>query len=146
MNYKFIKYSKSISLKKFLKKKMPEKTKVFRYNFHKNKNDKDQLMMIWQVKNYFFSPKKFLDTSKIYFLLKGKLSIFVLDSKGKIIKRHNLDSTNPVCKLKKNVYHVDIAKSKVAIHCEITNHSFINRKIKFLDSKYLSKIKKSIIS
>ena len=67
MNYKFIKYSKSISLKKFLKKKMPEKTKVFRYNFHKNKNDKDQLMMIWQVKNYFFLQKNFSILQKYIF-------------------------------------------------------------------------------
>tara|TARA_B100001057_G_C22787640_1_gene926271 strand:- start:184 stop:624 length:441 start_codon:yes stop_codon:yes gene_type:complete len=146
MNYKFIKFSKSITLKKFLKKKIPSKTNVFRYNFHKNNEDKDQLMMIWQKKNYFFPPKKFLDSSKIYFLLKGKLTIFILDAKGKIIQKYYLDSTNPLCKLKKNVYHVDVAKTKIAVHCEVTNHSFSRRKIKFLNNKYLTKIKKSIIS
>ena len=58
MNYQFVKFAKSITLKNFLKKKMPANTNVFRYNFHKDNNDKDQLMMIWQIKNYFFPPKK----------------------------------------------------------------------------------------
>ena len=146
MSHQFIKFSKSITLKSFLKKKIPANTNVFRYNFHMDNNDKDQLMMIWQVKNYFFPPKRFLDSSKTYFLLKGKLIIFIFDAKGKILQKHYLDSSNPMCKLKKNIYHVDVAKTKVAIHCEITNHSFSKRKIKFLDKKYLSKIKKSIIS
>ena len=146
MSHQFIKFSKSITLKSFLKKKIPANTNVFRYNFHMDNNDKDQLMMIWQVKNYFFPPKRFLDSSKTYFLLKGKLIIFIFDAKGKILQKHYLDSSNPMCKLKKNIYHVDVAKTKVAIHWEITNHSFSKRKIKFLDKKYLSKIKKSIIS
>jgi len=146
MNYQFVKFAKSITLKNFLKKKMPANTNVFRYNFHKDTSDKDQLMMIWQIKNYFFPPKKFLDTSKTYFLLKGKLNIFIFNSKGKVIQKHYLDSSNPICKIKKNIYHADIAKTKIAIHCEITNHSFVKRKIKFLDKKYLSKIKKKLIS
>ena len=142
MSHQFIKFSKSITLKKFLKKKIPDNKNVFRYNFHKDNNDKDQLMMIWQIKDYFFPPKKFLDTSKTYFLLKGKLNILIFDSKRKILQKHYLDSLNPICKIKKNIYHADVAKTKVAIHCEITNHSFSKRKVKFLDKKYLPKIKK----
>tara|TARA_B100000902_G_C27294165_1_gene908924 strand:- start:1261 stop:1707 length:447 start_codon:yes stop_codon:yes gene_type:complete len=145
MTFKFIKFDKSVSLKKYLNKKLSKNTNVFRYNFHKNNSDKEQLMMIWQRKNYFFPPKKFLDTSKTYFLLKGKLDVFIFNSKGKIIQTCYLSQLNPVCRIKRNVYHCDVAKSKIAIHCEITNHSFLGRKMKFLDNKYFLKIKNFIL-
>ena len=145
MNHKFLTFQKSVSLKKFLSKKLPNNKSVFRYNFHKNNNDKDQLMMIWQRKNYFYPPKKFLDTSKTYVLLSGRLNLYILNPKGKIIKLHRLDKSDQICKIKKDVYHIDVAKSKIAIHCEITNHSFNDRKMKFLNKKNFLKIKKLIL-
>ncbi len=52
--YKFLKYSDSIELRKYAKKKI-KFDKVFRFNFHKNNNDEDQLMMIWQKKKVLLS-------------------------------------------------------------------------------------------
>ena len=144
--HKFIKFNHSITLKKYQKKKLKKDQKVFRYIFHKNEKDKDQLMMIWQKKNYYFPPKKFLDTQKIYFLNKGRLNIYIFDVVGKLLQIHKLSKNNPVCKIKKNVYHADVAKSSYTIHCEVTSHSFKNRKIVFLKSKNQSKIKKILIS
>ena len=65
--HKIIKFNHAITLQKYLKNKLKKGQKVFRYIFHKNENDKDQLMMIWQKKNYYFPPKKFLDSKKIIF-------------------------------------------------------------------------------
>ena len=53
--YKFIKFNHAITLQKFLKKKLKKGQKVFRYIFHKDDKDKDQLMMIWQKKKLLFS-------------------------------------------------------------------------------------------
>ena len=144
--YKFIKFNHSTTLQKYLKKKLKKDQNVFRYIFHQNEKDEDQLMMIWQKKNYYFPPKKFLDSQKIYFLNKGRLNIYIFDVKGKLLKIHKLSTNNPVCKIKKNVYHADVAKSSYSIHCEVTSHSFKNRKIVFLNSKNQSKIKKTLIS
>ena len=141
-NYKFVKFKHSFDLKKYLKKKLPVKENVFRYNFHKNNLDKSQFMLIWQRKNYYYPAKKFLDTSKTYILSKGKLDVLILDSKGKLIKSHKLNRSNPVCRVKKNVYHLDIPRSKISIHIEQTDHSFVNRKIKFLNENYLINFKK----
>ena len=144
--YKNIKFKHSITLKKFLNKKLKKDQNIFRYNFHDTKNDKDQLMMIWQKKNYFYPPKKFLDSQKIYFLNKGKLNVYIFDKNGKLLKVHKLSKENPVCKIKRNVYHADVAKSSYAIHSEVTAHSFNKRKIVLLSIKNLSKIKKILIS
>ena len=144
--HKFIKFNHAITLQKFLKKKLKKGQKVFRYIFHKNKKDKDQLMMIWQKKNYYFPPKKFLDTQKIYFLNKGKLNIYIFDASGRLLQIHKLSKDNPICKVKKNVFHADVAKSSYAIHCEVTAHSFKSRKIVFMDLKNESKIKQILIS
>ena len=57
--YKFIKYKDSIELNKFLKNKKFISNGVFRYNFHQNNNDKDQLMMIWQKKIIFTRQRSF---------------------------------------------------------------------------------------
>ena len=43
---KFIKFNHAITLKKFLKKNLKKRKKVFRYIFHKDEKDKEQLMMI----------------------------------------------------------------------------------------------------
>ena len=99
--HKFIKFNHAITLKKFLKKKLKKSQKVFRYIFHKDEKDKDQLMMIWQKKNYYFPPKKFLDTQKLYFLNKGKLNIYIFDANGKLLQIHKLSKDNPICKVKK---------------------------------------------
>ena len=144
--YKYIKFNHAITLQKFLKKKLKKGQKVFRYIFHKNKKDKDQLMMIWQKKDYYFPPKKFLDSQKLYFLNKGRLNIYIFDAGGKLLQTHKLSKDNPVCKVKKNVYHADVAKSSYAIHCEVTAHSFQNRKIVFMNPKNESKIKKILSS
>tara|TARA_B100000787_G_scaffold143980_1_gene113698 strand:- start:338 stop:775 length:438 start_codon:yes stop_codon:yes gene_type:complete len=144
--HKFIKFNHAITLQKFLKKKLKKSQKVFRYIFHKNEKDKDQLMMIWQKKNYYFPPKKFLDTQKIYFLNKGKLNIYIFDASGRLLQIHKLSKDNPICKVKKNVFHADVAKSSYAIHCEVTAHSFKSRKIVFMDLKNESKIKQILIS
>lgn len=141
-NFKFVKYKDAFDLKKFLKKKLPLKKNVFRYNFHKNNLDEDQFMLIWQRKNYYYPPKKFFDTSKTYVLLKGKIDVLILNSKGKLIKAYNLNRSNPVCRIKKNVYHLDISRSKISIHIEQTNHSFVNRKIKFLNKNYFTNFQK----
>jgi cupin fold WbuC family metalloprotein len=143
--YKFIKYRDSIELNKFLKNKKLTSNSVFRYNFHQSNNDKDQLMMIWQKKNYLYPPKKFLDSHKIYILMKGKLKVCIFNSKGNIKKVHTLTKANNICRLKKNVYHADFATSNISIHCEITNHSFKKRKIKFLNKKFLKKINKNLM-
>ena len=90
-------------------------------------------------KKYVYPPKKFLDSHKIYILLKGKLNVYIFDSKGKIKKIHFLTKVNNICRLKKNVYHADVAITKIAVHCEITNHSFEKRKIKFLNQKFIKK-------
>ena len=90
-NFKFVKYKDAFDLNKFLKKKLPLKKNVFRYNFHKNNLDEDQFMLIWQRKNYYYPPKKFFDTSKTYVLLKGKIDVLILNSKGKLIKAYNLN-------------------------------------------------------
>ena len=66
---------------------MPEKTKVFRYNFHKNKNDKDQLMMIWQVKNYFFFSKKISRYFKNIFFTKRQTFYICIRFKRKDNKK-----------------------------------------------------------
>lgn len=137
--YKFLKYSDSIELQKYAKKKI-RFDKVFRFNFHKNNNDEDQLMMIWQKKNYYYPPKKFLDSHKIYILIKGKLNVYIFDHKGNVKQTHYLSKSNNICRIKKNVYHADIAITNISIHCEVTNHSFNSRKIKFLSSKYNKKI------
>ena len=137
--YKFLKYSDSIELQKYAKKKI-KFDKVFRFNFHKNINDEDQLMMIWQKKNYYYPPKKFLDSHKIYILIKGKLNVYIFDHKGNVKQTHYLSKSNNICRIKKNVYHADIANTNISIHCEVTNHSFNGRKIKFLSSKYNKKI------
>ena len=144
--YKFVKFNHSITLAKFLKKKFKKDQYIFRYNFHENENDKDQLMMIWQKKNYFHPPKKFLDSQKIYFLNKGKLNVYIFKKDGKLLKVHKLTKNNPVCKVKKNVYHADVAKSTYSIHCEVTSHSFKNRKIVFMNVKDQNKIRKILIS
>ena len=144
--HKLIKFSHSISLNRFLKKKLKKGQKVFRYIFHENDNDKDQLMMIWQKKNYYFPPKKFLDTQKIYFLIKGKLNIYIFDKNHNLKKVHKLSKDNPVCKIKKNVYHADVAKSNFAVHCEVTFHSFKNRKMVFMNKKNQSKLRKILLS
>ncbi len=144
--YKFIKFKHSITLEKFFKKKFKKEQNVFRYNFHENENDKDQLMMIWQKKNYFHFPKKFSDSQKIYFLNKGKLNVYIFKKNGKLLKIHKLTKKNPVCKVKKNVYHTDVAKSTYSIHCEVTSHSYKNRKIVFMNIKYQNKIRKILIS
>lgn len=144
--HKFIKFNYATTLQKYQKKKLKKDQKVFRYIFHKNEKDEDQLMMIWQKKNYYFPPKKFLDSQKIYFLNKGRLNIYIFDAGGKLLQIHKLSKNNPICKIKKNVYHADVAKSSYAIHCEVTSHSFKNRKIVFLNSKNQSKIKKILIS
>ena len=99
--YKYIKFNHAITLQKFLKKKLKKGQKVFRYIFHKNKNDKDQLMMIWQKKNYYFMPKKFTTSQQIYFLNKGRLNIYIFDAGGKLLQTHKLSKDNPVCKVKK---------------------------------------------
>ena len=143
--HKIFKFNHAITLQKYLKNKLKKGQKVFRYIFHKNENDKDQLMMIWQKKNYYFPPKKFLDSQKIYFLNKGRLNIYIFDVVGKLLQIHKLSKNNPICKIKKNVYHADVAKSSYAIHCEVTSHSFKNRKIIFLNRNQ-SKIKKILIS
>ena len=57
--HKFIKYKDSVELQKFVKLKKIKSNKVFRYNFHNNNADKDQLMMIWQKKNMFIPQKSF---------------------------------------------------------------------------------------
>ena len=103
-------------------------------------------MMIWQKKNYYFPPKKFLDTQKIYFLNKGKLNIYIFDVSGRLLQIHKLSKNNPICKIKKNVFHADVAKSSYAIHCEVTAHSFKSRKIVFMNLKNESKIKQILIS
>jgi cupin fold WbuC family metalloprotein len=144
--FKFVKSKNSLTLNKFLKKKLKKNESVFRYNFHKNNNDTNQLMMIWQKKNYFFSPKKFLDSHKIYILMRGKLNIYIFNSKGKLLKLHKLTKDDPICRLNKNTFHADVAKTPQAVHCEITNHSFNKRKIIFLEKKYYSKVKKILIS
>lgn len=144
--YKFVKFKHSITLTKFLKKKFKKDQYIFRYNFHENENDKDQLMMIWQKKNYFHPPKKFLDSQKIYFLNKGKLNVYIFKKDGKLLKVHKLTKNNPVCKVKKNVYHADVAKSTYSIHCEVTSHSFKNRKIVFMNVKDQNKIRKILTS
>jgi cupin fold WbuC family metalloprotein len=144
--HKFIKFNHAITLQKFLKKKLKKSQKVFRYIFHKDEKDKDQLMMIWQKKNYYFPPKKFLDTQKIYFLNKGKLNIYIFDASGRLLQIHKLSKNNPICKIKKNVFHADVAKSSYAIHCEVTAHSFKSRKIVFMNLKNESKIKQILIS
>ena len=144
--YRLIKFNHAITLQKFLKKKLKKGQKVFRYIFHKDEKDKDQLMMIWQKKNYYFPPKKFLDTQKLYFLNKGKLNIYIFNASGKLLQTHKLSKDNPICKIKKNVYHADVAKSSYAIHCEVTAHSFRNRKIVFMNLKNESKIKQILIS
>ena len=144
--HKFIKFKHAITLQKFLKKKLKKGQNVFRYNFHKDEKDKDQLMMIWQKKNYYFPPKKFLDVQKVYFLNKGRLNVYIFDANGKLLQTHKLSKDNPVCKIKKNVYHADIAKSSYAIHCEITAHSFKKRKMIFMKLKNESKIKKILFS
>ena len=144
--FKFIKSKNSLTLNKYLKKKLKKNESIFRYNFHNNNDDSNQLMMIWQKKNYFFPPKKFLDSHKIYILMKGKLNIYIFNSKGKLLKIHKLTKVDPVCRLKKNVFHADVAKTSQAIHCEITNHSFNKRKMIFLKKKYYSKVKKILKS
>ena len=144
--YKFIKFNYAITLQKFLKKKLKKGQKVFRYIFHKDDKDKDQLMMIWQKKNYYFPPKKFLDTQKLYFLNKGKLNIYIFNSSGKLLQIHKLSKDNPICKVKKNVFLADVAKSSYAIHCEVTAHSFKSRKIVFMKLKNESQIKQILIS
>ena len=144
--HKFIKFNHAITLQKFLKKKLKKGQKVFRYIFHKNEKDKDQLMMIWQKKNYYFPPKKFLDTQKLYFLNKGKLNIYIFDASGRLLQIHKLSKNKISKSIKKNVYHADVAKSSYAIHCEVTAHSFRNRKIVFMNLKNESKIKQILIS
>ena len=144
--YKNIKFNHSITLKKFINKKLKKNQNIFRYNFHENNKDKDQLMMIWQRKNYFYPPKKFLDSQKLYFLNKGKLNVYIFNKNGRLLKVHKLSKENPVCKVKKNVYHADVAKSSYSIHCEVTAHSFINRKIVFLRIKNQSKMREILIS
>ena len=144
--HKFIEFNYAITLQKFLKKKLKKNQKVFRYNFHKDEKDKDQLMMIWQKKNYYFPPKKFLDTQKLYFLNKGRLNIYIFDTMGKLLQIHKLSKNNPICKVKRNVYHADVAKSSYSIHSEVTAHSFKNRKIVFMKIKNESRLKKILIS
>ena len=65
--HKLIKFSDSISLNRFLKKKLKKGQKVFRYIFHENDNDKDQLMMIWQKKKLLLSSKKIFRYAKDLF-------------------------------------------------------------------------------
>ena len=144
--YKNIKFNHSITLKKFINKKLKKNQNIFRYNFHENNKDKDQLMMIWQRKNYFYPPKKFLDSQKLYFLNKGKLNVYIFNKNGRLLKVHKLSKENPVCKVKKNVYHADVAKSSYSIHCEVTAHSFINRKNVFMRIKNQSKMREILIS
>ena len=48
--------------------------------------------------------------------------------------------------VKKNVYHTDVAKSTYSIHCEVTSHSYKNRKIVFMNIKDQNKIRKILIS
>ena len=144
MTYKFVKHSNAVKLKKFLKKKLKKDEKVFRYNFHENERDKDQLMLIWQKKGYFHPPKKFLDTHKIYILMRGKLQIFTLDSYGKIKQKILLNKSDNICRIKKNVYHIDIPITNNTVHCEVTGHSFNNRKVKYLDEKFVKNLKKYI--
>jgi cupin fold WbuC family metalloprotein len=144
--FKFINSKHSLTLKKYLKKKLSKNQNIFRYNFHKNNNDTNQLMMIWQKKNYFFPVKKYIDSHKIYILMKGKLNIYIFDSFGKLLKKHKLTKSDPICRINKNTYHADVSKSQQAIHCEITNHSFNKRKMIFLKKKYYSKINKILIA
>ena len=94
--HKFIKFNHAITLQKFLKKKLNKDQKVFRYIFHKDEKDKDQLMMIWQKKNYYYPPKKFLDSHKIYILIKGKLNVYIFDHKGNVKQIHYLSKSNNI--------------------------------------------------
>ena len=143
--FKYIKSKNSLTLNKFLKKKLKKNESVFRYNFHKNNDDTNQLMMIWQRKGYFFPPKKFLDSHKLYILMKGRLNVFIFDSKGNIKKIHKLNKNDQICRIRKNVYHADVSVSNTAIHCEVTNHSFNHRKIKFIRNKFMTKAKNQIL-
>ena len=106
------------------------------------------MLQIYGIKNCDTVRKalKFLDTQKLYFLNKGRLNIYIFDAVGKLLQIHKLSKNNPICKVKKNVYHADVAKSSYSIHCEVTAHSFKNRKIVFMKIKNESRLKKILIS
>ena len=89
----FLKHKNFFKITKKILNRKPTQN-VERINLHENTSDKDQLMIIWQKKNYCHRPKKFLDSHKVFFCLKGKLKIFVLSNSGKIISSFILDDKN----------------------------------------------------
>ena len=104
---------------------------------HQNNHDPNQEMIIAQSKLKFYPPKKNLHTDQTFTIIRGKLLILIFDNKGKITQRHILSKKNNIiCRVKKGVYHCDIAISKKSVHLESNNQSFNKRKIVFLKEKY----------
>lgn len=142
--FEFVRWKDFSLINNFAKKKVLKNKNIFRYNFHSNKSDAQQLMLIFQKRGYFYPPKKFADTKKIYMLIKGKLCIYIFDKKGVMTKKYLLDKKNNICIVNKNVYHLDTPLSADAIHCEVTFHKFSNRKIYFFKKKVEQKIIKKL--
>ena len=140
----FLKHKNFFKITKKILNRKPTQN-VERINLHENTSDKDQLMIIWQKKNYCHKPKKFLDSHKVFFCLKGKLKIFILSNSGKIINSFILDDKkNNFCRIKKNVYSADMPLTNYALHCEITNHSFVKRKIMYINNRAYKNFKKKL--
>ena len=140
----FLKHKNFFKISKKILNHKP-KEMVERINLHENTSDKDQLMIIWQKRNYLHKPKKFLDSHKIFLCLKGKLKIYILSNSGKITNSFTLDDQiNNFCRIKKNVMCADIPITNFALHCEITNHSFLKRKIKYISDKAFQTFKNKI--
>jgi cupin fold WbuC family metalloprotein len=138
----FFKHKNFFKISKKILNHNPKKL-VERINLHENTKDKDQCMIIWQKKAYCHKPKKFLDSHKVYVCLKGSLKILILSASGKIIKTMILDSKkNNFCRIKRNVFHADVSVTKYALHCEITNHSYVKRRIVYLNDISYKNFKK----
>tara|TARA_B100000989_G_scaffold248137_1_gene195523 strand:+ start:2386 stop:2835 length:450 start_codon:yes stop_codon:yes gene_type:complete len=112
---------------------------------HDNHHDEDQGMLIMQKKNYFHKPKKNLTSNQTFVIISGKLLVLTLDKRGKILKKTLLSKKdNLICRIKKNTFHCDIALKNNTLHYETTTHSFLKRKLVYLNQNSYKSFQKNL--
>tara|TARA_Y100001970_G_C14259345_1_gene878516 strand:+ start:6470 stop:6913 length:444 start_codon:yes stop_codon:yes gene_type:complete len=102
------------------------------------KNSPQQEMIIAQKKNYYYPVKKNTQSDQTFTILHGKLLILIFSKRGKLIKKILLSQNkNIICRIKKNIFHCDIAISKFSLHLETKSGVFKKNTNKFAKFKNL---------
>jgi len=131
-------YNKNI-IQRLKKKASHNSKKRARICIHKNLNEKTNEMIIALNKKSFIAPhihpnKK----SESYYIISGKMKVYVFDKVGKVKKIIKMGSyssgENFYYRMSKGFYHMPIATTKWCVYHEVYSGPFVKKK----DVKYPS--------